>query len=777
MKMKKIKLLCIILALIPSLLKAEPFLVQDIQLQGAKRIKLSTLLSYLPIKKGDEVDGKRLQEALSVLYKTGWFNDVEFLRQNNTLIVNIDERPAIAEVNIDGNNKLPDETLKQAFDDADLVAGRIYNPSVLNKISDELESAYYSYGRYGVKLDTKVTELSGHRVKVDIDIKEGRQAKIKHINIVGNKIFSDEQILDEIKSGIPSWWAIFSSKDKYEKNKLNGDLEAIKSYYLDRGYLDFKVESTQVSISNDKKDIFVTINLSEGKQYTIDSIQYAGDLILTDDIYDTIIGKNIKSGDVFSRKKVNRVIDLAKNQLGIKGYPFAEVNPLTQIDKDSLTVGLIFNVDPKQKIYVNRILFAGNEKTVDKVYRRELRQMENALYNAASVERSRVRIQRLEYVENVSTKRVPSADRDDAVDIIYEIRERLAGSFNAGLGLSDNGTSFNLSISQTNVFGTGNALSLGLSRSDTVTSYNLSYRNPYYRTDNLSRTLTLSYREFDATEEDISADFLLDSLSLGARYGMPLSEYSRLTYGVSVGTNDVVPVNLINIGTDANPELSSPVRQIQDFINENDNKNDFLRLSLAYSIDRRDRRIFARRGSLNRLTLDWTTPVSDLAYYKFSYLGEKYFYTDYGSLLLNTSLSYGEGLGDLDRLPFYEKYLAGGIRTLRGFESRSIGPLEDRLDSITPDPIGGDLSTLGSVEWLFNFSGGASSSQFSLFYDFGSVFEDGGSFDTSEFRSSYGFAYNWLSPLGPLVFSYAFPLEKEPGDVTERFQFTIGTSF
>jgi len=712
---------------------AQGFVLDNIRLEGEKRISLGTVKSLVNFKKGDEITSASLESNLKKLYESGFFRDVQLLKNGNDIVIKVDERPAISEITFKGNVKLEDDMLNQAFSGAGLVAGRTFDPRILDTMRKELESVYYSLGRYGVDIESTVTDLSDERVKVAIQIREGRQAKIKHINIVGNQAFEDKDILKGLQSASTDSKGLFSSKDNYEKNKLAGDLEAIKSYYLDRGYLDSNIESTQVSISNDKKDMFISVSLDEGEQYKINSLKVAGDLILDEETYKAEFLSAINEGDVFSRKQVLSVIKKIQAKLGTVGYPNAKVVPTTDIDAAKQLVDIVFNVNPLQKTYINRISFIGNDATSDKVYRRELRQMESALYNSQLIERSRERIQRLEYVESVSFEKVPVAGKADAVDIVFSIKERLAGSFNAGVGLSDSGTSFTFGITQSNVFGTGNALSLNLASSDTTKNYSLSYRNPYYKKDGMSRTLRFNFRRYDGSDEDITADYLLDSLSLGASYGMPLSEYSRFNYGYSIGSTEVLATNL-----DANGD--SPVQQIQNFIDENGNENRFLRLNFSYSLDKRNRRIFATKGSLNRFSYDLTTAASDVSYYEINYTGEKYFAAESGSLFLGAS------------------------------------PLEIRNDAIDPDPIGGNLSTTGTVAWLMRI-GESNSSQFSFFYDFGSVFQDSSSFETSEFRSSLGIGYNWLSPVGPLVFSYAKPVNKEPGDEAERFQFTIGSSF
>lgn len=757
----------------------EAFVVEDIKLQGQKHVSLATVLSYLPIKRGEKVNAERIRNALSVLYGTGLFHDLVIFRDGNDLIVGVGERSAISEIVITGNKKLKDKQINEAFEDAGLVAGRIYNPTVLDAMRKELETAYYSVGRYSVKMESKVTRLSRQRVKIELEIKEGKQAKIRHVNIVGNQAFSDEELLKGLELGTPAWWALFSSKNRYEKGKLKSDLEAIESYYFDRGYLEFNIESTQVSISENKKDIFITVNVTEGDQYKISDIKYSGELVLATAQYEYLLNKSLSVGDVFSRKNSNQVVEDIQDVLGYVGYLYAEVDPVTEIDKANKTVVVNFNVNPKQKIYVNSITFKGNEKTLDKVYRRELRQIENAVYNSALVERSRVRIQRLEYVEEVEVEEEPALNRSDAVDIVYNIEERLAGSFNVGLGISDSGAIFSLGLAQSNLFGTGNALSLNLSQSDVITNYSVAYQNPYYKKDNMGRAIRFNFREYDTTDQQVATEFLLDTLDVGVTYSFPLSEYTSFSYGFSVGYNKVVPGFLVNL-TDENGQLIqvSPVLQIQGFINENGAENDFLRLSLLHSTDKRDRRIFAKRGYLNQVGYNLTTPVSDVAYYKLNYLGEKYFYTDFGSLLLKARISYGDGIDGASELPFYEKFIAGGIRSLRGFDVRSIGPREIRIDGgglRFGDTLGGDLSTIGTVEWLFHIP--TNSAELGLFYDIGNVFENTDSYESSELRSSYGVKFNWLSPFGPLAFSYAIPVDSFDGDEIERFQFTVGNIF
>lgn len=754
------------------------FKIENIELTGARRITLATVLTYVPVKTGDQLTPSLAQEIMRALYATGFFKDVSLYRRDNVLIIRVTERPAIAEINIEGNKKVKDEDIKKAFDDFDLSRGRIYNDQVLDQMHQELERLYYSAGRYGVKIEKKVTPLPRNRVKIDINIREGIPTKIRQINIVGNESFTDEEILEEFELGRPPWYAFWSNKDEYAKSRLTGDREKLRSYYMDRGYINFRDESTQVTISPDKKDIYITINIVEGDRYTVRDVnvtvsspevgRYRPAMLVSAQF------ANIKGG-YFSNARVTQATEQINKMLGNRGYAFADTQMIPTVDEATKEVDLNFIVDPKQRVYVERILFNGNNKTLDEVYRREMRQMEGTWYAASAVERSKVRLQRLPFVEKVevSTPAVPGTD--DKVDVIYDIEERFSGSFNIGVGYSgDYGTSFASSVTQNNLFGTGNALSVALNRSEVVKDFNVSFTEPYYTDDGISRQFSLLFREID-TSRTLLSDYVINSKGANLQFGIPVTEYSRIGLGINFSNTEVIPSRF-------------SLFEVFDFLSLYGNEFDQYMGTLSYIYDSRDRSIFPTSGSRHSLSLEAALPVSDLEYYKFNYVAD-YYWPAIGKTLFHLKYNIGAGIPRDDEndvgMPFFEKYVAGGLSTLRGYESRSIAPRGRVFDPSTglflpsTNPIGGDLLTVGSLEFVLPPLGDGTSSRTVLFYDFGNVFPNYYDFDVDEFRSSVGIAHNWLAPIGPMIFSYARPLEYGAQDRQniERFDFSVGGTF
>lgn len=746
------------------------FRIQEIELVGARRITLATVLNYIPVGVGDTLTPALSRDVMRALYDTGFFRDLSLSRRDDVLVIHVKERPAIAEINVEGNKKIKDENIEEAFDDAGLVRGRIYNDQVLDEMQKELQRIYYSYGRYGVKMDTKVTPLPRNRVKIDIEIKEGRPAKIRQITIVGNDSFSDEELLEEFESGIPAWYQFLSSKDDYARSKLTGDLETLKSFYLDRGYINYELDSAQVTISPDKKDIYITLNINEGEKFKVRSVTVSADKELNQKFLLLVAKSYNRVGEYFSNAKVTGAIEYMNRTLGNQGYAFSDVIMNPVIDEKTNEVDLDFVVNPGKRVYVRRISFVGNEKTIDDVYRRELRQMEGASYTGDMIERSRVRIQRLGYVEDVTVETPEVPGRDDQIDVVYTIKERLAGSFNVGLGYSgDDGVVFSTSISHANVFGTGNALSLALSNSDVVKNMSVAYVNPYFTPDGISRSLNLFLREID-TDKTVLSSYVVNTAGAGLSYGIPLSEYSMLSIGGTISTAQIEQT-LIPLQTGG--FISSSPDEVNNFLQQYGDHYDQLALNFGYVYDTRNRSLFVDRGTLRAINIEWATPGSDLEYYKVDYTADHYWPAWGGSVFhVDYNIGVGEGVGNLEELPFYEKYVLGGIRSLRGFESRSVAPRDSR-----GDPYGGDLRTSASLEYIFPPLSEEGSARVLMFYDIGNVFAKVDDFDMDSMRSSVGLSMYWLAPIGAMTFSYAEPVNREPGDEIERFQFSVGGSF
>lgn len=748
------------LATMTNSLHADSFVIEDIDVQGLERVTLGATLAQLPLEIGGAFDESQAASVIRSLFQSGLFDDVSLYRQQNTLIIRVQERPSIADIQIEGNKQITTEQLEEALKGAGIAKGRVFKRSVLERLRQELHQQYLASGKYNVEVEAAAEELSRNRVDISIVIKEGNAAKIRQVSIVGNEYFDTQTLLDSMESGVPGPMALFSSRDNYAKPKLSTDIEQIRSRYLDNGFVNFEMESTQVSISPNKQDIFITLNMHEGEQFTLKDIDLLGDFpVEKAELRDLI---ELEQGDIFSRTKIKQATDRILDVLGEEGYAFANVNPIPELDQENKTVDLTFTVEPGNRVYVRRINFLGNYKTLDEVFRREMRQMEGALYGRSLVERSRVRLQRLRFVENVNikTNRVPG--KPDQVDLDVSISERMAGSFMIGAGYSQSqGVLFNMNLTQDNFMGQGDRVSLTFNNSKVNTVYDLSYTEPYYTLDGISRTWSVFYRETDAEEAAVSA-YATDRRGGRMSFGIPLTENNRLRVGQSI---EHVRLKL---GED-------PATEVTDFIDDYGNEYDLFPLTIGFTHDTRDRTIFASEGNLQRINAEYTLPGSDLEYYKVKFVSKNYFgVTDNTSLVVRTDVASGEGLNETESLPFFEKYYAGGVRTVRGYDVNSLGPKDS-----SGDPLGGDFRFLAGVDFLFPFPGSeqASSSRLSLFYDVGYVYSDIEAFDEGALRSSYGLGLVWLSPVGPLTFSYANPINNEPDDELQAFQFTIGGNF
>ncbi|MCK5262660.1 MAG: outer membrane protein assembly factor BamA [Gammaproteobacteria bacterium] len=768
-KISRLLLLTLMLLVSGMAWSSESFVVSDIRIEGLERLPDGTLLNYLPVQVGDPLDSKQIIFSIKELYKTGFFADVQLFRDGDALIVKVKERPSISEVNFSGNSDIDSKTLEGALEDIGIVQGRIYNRSLLEKLTQELERVYFSQGKYGIRIETEITELDQNRVDIDIEISEGRVALIKQINVIGNEKFDNETLLGELQLGVPGAFSI-SDSDEYSKPKLNADLETLRSYYLDRGYIKFSADSTQVSITPDKKDIYITINLEEGDQFTIGKVGLVGPMVVDEEILKALI--LTKSDEVFSRKLMTTTQKRLEDRLGKVGYAFAKVKLSPEIDEQKKIIDLVYQLVPGNKTHVRNINFHGNFRTHEEVLRREMRLMEGSILASDKLERSKIRLQRLSYLENVDIESKPVPGTDDMVDLEVSVEERLSGSFNIGAGFSQNqGFLFNVGLTQENLMGTGQRLSVNVNTDSANTVYNVSFTDPYHTIDGVSRTISLSFAKRDAAEEEIN-DFQTDSYSANINYGIPLTEYSTLRLGYGLSHVDLVLSSV-------NPSLEASA-----FVNEYGDTYDNLLLNASYTYDTRNRTVFASKGSSQTVALNFSAPGSDLEFYKVSYLTKFYFgLTDSLTLLARSNLAYGNGYGDLDNLPFYERYFAGGLRTVRGYDSNSLGPRDNY-----GDPTGGNMRVTAGADLIFPIpfvDKPPSSVRFSAFYDIGNVFldtrptynasESGFSFE--ELRTSAGLSFVWLAPIGPLRFSWSKALNDVEGDNLRVFQFSIGSFF
>ena len=771
---------CLFMGLMHSAWAAS-FVINDIRVEGLQRIAAGTVFNYLPVKVGDTLDDTRSAKVIRELFKTGFFRDVRLEREGNVLVVFVVERPAIASIDINGNNSLEDEVLSLGLKEIGFGVGRTFDKSLLDKVEQELQRIYFSQGKYGVKLETTVTPLERNRVGIVIDVSEGVVAKIHQINIVGNKVFEDKELLEEFELSTPTVFSFYTGTDQYSKQKLAADLERLRSFYLNRGYVNFNVDSTQVSITPDKKDVFVTINITEGEQFTISSVKLAGDLVVASEELFPLV--RIQKGDVFSRRKASTTSENITKRLGNEGYAFANVNIVPDIVEGKKEVELTFFIDPGKRVYVRRINFSGNTRTRDEVLRREMRQFESAWISTQNVERSQTRLRRLGYFDEVEVETPAVPGSTDQVDVNYKVSERASGNFLAGVGFSDSqGVVFNASVTQDNFLGSGKRLSVGFDNSDTNRVYRFSYTNPYYTEDGVSRGFSLNFTERDADEANL-ASFSTDNITLGVNYGIPITEFERIGLSVAyqqvkINTTSGTPQRFrddlasFDSSFDPNATTGSDEASFDNFV-----------INTSFARDSRNRSIFPTSGSLQRISAEVSLPGSDVEYYKIQYLDQRYFKLSRDLTLgLRGDIGYGDGYGDTPVLPFFENFLVGGNGSVRGYEANTLGPRIDDGGANQDDPIGGDLKVVGSAELIFPvpFIKNKNAWRFSTFVDGGNVFGSGS--DDEEFaldniRFAAGVGVTWLSPFGALSVSVAAPFNDQDEDETKSFQFNFGSGF
>ena len=757
--MMKRFILLFLMLLSMAVQSAEKFIVKDIRLEGLQRISVGTVFNYLTIKIGDTVDEKQSAQALSRLYKTGFFKDISFEREGNVLVVFVAERPAISSIKVEGNDAIPSEELTKALASTGLKEGRVFNRSVLETIERELQRQYYALGKYGIKVETTVIPLERNRVDVIVKISEGEEARVYKLNVIGNKIFDTSVLTKNFELGGTS---IFGGYEKYNKQILQGDIEKLRSFYMNQGYINFKILSTQVALTPNKEDVYITVNLKEGEQYTVRDVNIitAADIFSEEDVKKFI---SFNKAEVFSREKISESNKKLGDELAVRGYAFANVNIVPDIDKESRTVGLTVYIDPGRRVYVRRVNIVGNTKTKDEVIRREVRQMESSWFSTKSVSDSKRRLDRLGFFDevNVETPAVPGVA--DMVDVNYSFVERPTGSLSFGLGYSDQqGALLNFALSQDNFVGTGNKVSIKIDNSQVTKNYSFEYFNPYYTESGISRGFSLYTREVDAEEASIS-NYSTNSYGLKVNFGIPLSE--NATYRAGLGYEQT---ELITSGTTATQFTT-------DFIDIYGSKYDVYTISNSLVVDKRNRAIFANDGFLTQVTVDAALPGSDLEYYKIGLRHSHYVPMPWGMNLAATlQLGYGDGYGDTDKLPPFMNYFAGGARSVRGFDGSSLGP----KDSVG-NPLGGDRRIVGNLEMILPPLDDADnkSMRFSLFLDGGYAYGVGDKLDLGEMRFSTGAAMIWLTPVGAMRFSIASPLNDKPGDDLQSFQFTLGSPF
>lgn len=737
----------------------EPFVVRDIRVEGIQRIEAGTVFNYLPLKVGDTVTQEKASAAIKALYGTGFFKDVRLERDGDILVVFVEERPAISQIDFIGVREFDLEQLRAALKQVGLAEARIFDRALLERAEQELKRQYLGRSKYGVQVSTTVTPLDRNRVAITFTVDEGEVAKIRQINIVGNQAFSESRLLGLFQLTTPGWITWYTKNDQYSRQKLSADLETLRSFYLDQGYLEFSIDSTQVSITPDKRDIYITIAITEGSRYTVSDVKLEGDLRVPAEELHKLI--KIKPGEVFSRAKVTESSKLITDRLGDEGYAFANVNAVPQVDKDKKEVAFTFFVDPGRRVYVRRIIIQGNTRTRDEVIRRELRQLEGAWYSARRIEESKKRLDRLGFFKqvNVETPAVPGTT--DQVDVVFTVEEQPTGALLLGAGFSSSeGLVLSGSISQNNFLGTGNALSLQVNSGKVNTVYALSFTQPYWTVDGVSRGFDIFKRDVDSTSLDVGS-YKTSTLGFNFRLGVPVTADDTVLFGLGAENTEV------SVFPD------SPQRFV-DFVNTFGKSNTNFPFTVAWQRDTRDSAFFPRSGRFQRAGAEVSIPVGDLQYYKLSY--QHQWFMPLGrtwSLLLRGEVGYGDGYNDKP-LPFYKNFFAGGINTVRGFQTGSLGPRD-----VNDEALGGNTLVVGSVEVFFPFPGfrDDKTARMSVFLDSGAVYGEQATAGSEGVRFSTGVSVSWLSPVGPLRLSLGFPLNAKDTDKKEPFQFQLGRTF
>ena len=741
----------------------EPFTITDIRVEGLQRLEEGTVFNYLPLKVGDEANDEEIFISVKELFATGFFKDVSLDRDGTTLVVRVIERPSIASIDISGNSELKTEDIEQGFERVGLVEGRIFNQATLDQVEREINDLYLSMGRYSSTVTTETESLENNRVSLSIIIKEGQVARIKKINLIGVEKEKISRVRKQMKLKDRRGLSPFTRKDQYSKQQFEADLESIRSYYLDRGYHDFTITSSSVEISSNKQNIFLSIAVEEGDVYRFGSTSIEG--LEETQAESMLVDMPIEEGEPFSQATVSAARSLISGQLADDGYAFVDVIPSFTADEVNNLVDTLFTVRLNQRVYVRRIDISGNVFTRDEVIRRELRQFEGSWYSSGDISRSKSRLRRLGLFESVQIETPAVAGTTDQVDMKVIVKERDTGSILFSAGYSDaDGALFGVELQQRNLFGTGKDLSLILNNSDAVDTYEIVYTNPYHTPDGISRGFRLLSRSVDSKEVN-TAEYVLETKSGSVHYRIPIAETNSINLGFAYES----------ITLESTIQTPPEFREIIAVQPESDQ---FV-VTSGISRDNRDDFFFPTRGTNASLTLELAFPGSDFEYYKVNAQGSYFFpLGDTMALKGGLGLGLGGGYGDdaNSELPFFKNYFAGGPKSVRGFESRSLGPQDTGL---TPQPTGGDRRLLVNAELLFPAfgTGDARDKRFGLFTDGGMVWAASQDVELDDLRYSAGLYFDWYSPVGPLSISYGVPLDKEPGDEREKFQLSIGTVF
>jgi outer membrane protein insertion porin family len=747
----------------------DPFVIKDIRVEGLQRTEAGTVFSYLPVKVGDTLNDEKASEAIRSLFATGFFRDVTLEVDGDVLVVVLLERPSIAQVDFTGAKEFDKETLNKVMRQIGLAEGRIFDRSVADRAEQELKRQYLTRGKYAAEVTTTVTPLERNRVSVNFNVVEGDSSKIRQISIIGAKAFSERQLLGLFVLREPGWFTWYSKQDQYSRQKLSADLETLRSYYQDRGYLEFSIDSTQVSITPDKKDIYITVSITEGEKYTVADVKVDGELLIPEAEIRKLI--TVKPGEVFSRLKLNESTKNVTDRLGNDGYAFANVNAAPELNKEKREASFTFFVDPGRRVYVRRINIAGNTRTRDEVIRREMRQMESAWYSGNNITLSRQRVDKLGYFTEVNLENPAVQGTTDQVDINVTVVEKPTGNVLLGAGFgSGSGVVLSGSISQANIFGSGKTVGVQVSSSKLNTIYSLSYTDPYFTKDGVSLGYDLYHRKLDAKGSSLG-EYVTRTTGFGTRLGVPIGERDTIQYGLGYESTKIETFD------------TSPLFY-QDYVRDFGNSNSALMPSVGWVRDGRDSLIYPTAGTYHRVFADGGVPGGTLRYYRANYQIQRYFpVTRETTIMLNAELGYGGGYGG-KRLPFFKNYFAGGVSSLRGYKLNTVAPRD-----ANQDPRGGTRKFLANLEYLFPFPGlnNDRSVRMSAFVDAGGVWDptatdvaglarNYNSF-SSAVRYSSGMSLSWVSPFGPLKFSLGLPLASKEGDKKQIFQFTFGGVF
>lgn len=740
---------------------AASFVVSDIKLTGIQYVDPGTVLENIPLKVGDQYQDYMTADIVRSLYKTGLFENVSLEQSGTALIVNVQERLAVGEITISGNKLFKTEQLMDALQQAGIRKGQTLSRSALARIKYELKQQYLARGRYDVSVEASTRNLARNRVAINIAINEGDSAKVKNINIIGNKAFSNKVLLKLLDTGEKSTLNFFSSRDKYSKQKLTGDLDKLTSFYQDQGYLKFKVTDTQVTLSPDKKDILITINIDEGDRYRIGRIDVSGVSSLSDEESKALL--NMREGQIFSQNRLERSRKTLRRKVSQDGRAFAEVNVIPQFDEAKKLVNLTFQATEGKRVYVRRINIRGNYRTRDEVYRREIRQLESSWFSRDKVERSKVRLRRLPYVQNVQIQQVPVAGTRDQVDLDVTVEEQLSNQFSAGLGFSQSqGLLFNIGLKQQNVLGSGKSLGINANNSSSNKRFNLNFNDPYHTIDGIGRGFALNYRRTDTDEDDLISSFSSDNYGGNVNYTIPLSEENSFRFSIGYEHTDI-------------KTSSNTPAFINTFVAEKGSKYDEFLGTVSYVHDTRDRTPFPTDGVRYSFSFEAGLPGSDLEYYKLRYKGANYWAINEDlTFALKSGVSYGDGYGDDNNLPFFERFYLGGIGSVRGFERNTLGSIDENDDAV-----GGDFVVNGGAELLFPipFAKDIKGLRMSAFVDAGNVYDDVDAFEFDDIRYSAGVSATWITPFAPITLSYAKPLNAKDDDQEQQVQFSIGVTF